>query len=128
MPTTTLTNGLVVANFSSVQPIIFVDSRVLAGCTEERYRRLQMPPIRIPENRGVWYDTKLVWSLNKTISQALVDAENQARQEGIDIVVVPMGVLEGANARDPSKKFWPRIRNIKINHCTRRAVINEFYR
>lgn len=97
-PTTTLTNGLRVANFSSPHPFTFEDQTVLEACDIERSRALSLISEEIltpnPANDRV-YDVNLSFKVDPVSMRQLGWLEEQ---DDIDVVIVPLPVISALKA------------------------------
>lgn len=91
MPTTALSSGLIVANFSSPHHFQFTDGSILRSCHEDRSRTLMLHTNEV-ESPGIngTTDIELSFSMSDEVLNALLLA--QARK-GVHIVVVPLPVM-----------------------------------
>jgi len=89
-PVVTLTNGVVVANFSSPHEFKFVDGSVLPACDPEVSRRLMLEAKEV-ESPGVkgTVDITLKWVMTSEVYQAL----KRICEEEVDVVIVPLPVM-----------------------------------
>jgi len=90
-PRVTLTNGLVVANFSSPHDFTFVDGSVLPACDPEHSKKMMLDAAEI-ETDGIkgTTDINIRWHINSVVYRALVEA---CLEDGVDIVLVPLPVM-----------------------------------
>lgn len=117
LPAVVLSNGLVVANYSSPHPFLFEDESVLDACSNERAtltaiqsNEVQIATTNITRSSGMvsYVDVRLDWELTwfvqedmNNIVQAFVDNELPW-----DIIITPMPVMIG----------WKKYRHNKIIH------------
>ena len=92
VPTATLSNGVVVGNFSSPHAFTFTDGTVLQACAEDRARwyMLSAREIERPGIKGTT-DIELTFEMTDDIAREI--AMVCARRD-IDIVVVPLPVMK----------------------------------
>jgi hypothetical protein len=92
-PTTTLTNGLRVANFSSPHQFTFEDQTVLKACDRERSQALSMTANEVltqnPANESV-YDVNLSFVLTPVVLSQLGWLDDQ---DDVDVVIAPLPVI-----------------------------------
>lgn len=122
-----LSNGLVVANFSSPHPFNFEDGTVLEACSPERARALMLVATEIEsvvEVRGRQViDIDLSFSMTPTVEQELSEL---CLDESIDIVLVPLPVLQCARARS-ARSINRKVRGIRVADRVTKAIhINRF--
>lgn len=93
----TLSNGLVVANFSSNHPFTFEDGTVLPACSDERCRALMLEATEVETPRNKWIDISLSYNMTNEVWNETCKMLNHP----IDIIIVPLPVLmawkEGGN-------------------------------
>jgi len=110
MPIVTLTNGLVVGNFSSPHTFTFTDGSVLPACSSERatLAALQAVEKDVSGKRARWTDIKIDFELSEQTEWAL----HEAAKEPVDIIIVPRVVRDAmaAKGRDIRKTKFRTIR------------------
>lgn len=97
LPTVTLTNGLVVANFSSPHEFKFVDGSILPACSPERANHLMLHAAMEMESittiRGIDItDVSILFLMSKVVKEELerlLSPENK----NFDILIVPLPVM-----------------------------------
>lgn len=107
-PRVTLSNGLVIANFSSPHPFAFTTGEVLPACNAERARLLMLESeeISIP-NPGGWTDIDLRFSMSNGV---LVELEHTCGRGDVDVVLVPFPVLQCIREiAHASNDGWPLV-------------------
>jgi hypothetical protein len=94
-PTTTLSNGLRVANFSSSHEFHFVDGSVLPACSPERATWLMMVPVEVvaPSPCGRWTDIVISFELSSQCLAQLMIIEDDP---DVDLVIAPRIVKDAA--------------------------------
>jgi len=135
MPTTTLTSGLVVANFSSPHSFRFTDGSELGPCSPDRANLSKLDTEEVEICRGRWTDIRLTFILNPTVRAMLSEAYLQWRTREVDVVIVPLpvitamrgnGDLLGWDPEDPEAHPFRTIRSAdrvsKVNYADRFCV------
>jgi hypothetical protein len=92
-PTTTLSNGLRVANFSSPHEFHFVDGSVLPACSPERCTWLSMKSQEVitTSECGRWQDIEISFQLSaQCIAQLLI----MEYDPDVDVILVPRVVKD----------------------------------
>lgn len=130
-PTTTLSNGLRVANFSSAHEYRFTDGSVLPACSKERCEWLSMNPVErlYPSACGRWTDIEISFEVTpQVLAQLLVIEEDP----NVDLVLTPRVVKDAllvyeANTVNPHMFKKVRTNRVadrvhKINHADRFCV------
>jgi hypothetical protein len=94
MPMVRLSNGLLVANFSSKHSFEFSSGEVLPGCSENRARALSLDSVEVesPSACGRFTEIDLQFRLSGVVAEAL----DAALASEADIVLVPLPVMEAA--------------------------------
>lgn len=128
-PTVTLSNGVVVANFSSPHPFTFVDGTVLPACEPEVARSLMLDAeeIETPGVKGTT-DLELTFKLSEAVYQSLVEFMNADK---VDIVLVPLPVLQAVKNSDVAWKevILDFIRCVRVADRVTKAIhIDRFCR
>ena len=118
MPTATLSNGLIVGNFSSGHSFTFTDGTMLAACEKDRVElgRATIAETRVAEAvRGITiFRIQMTPHVSEQCAQLLDHACYVAE---CDIVIVPLMILEaakklrGTNGHSPLA--WPNLRVIR---------------
>lgn len=93
MPVITLTSGVRVANFSSPHAFTFDDGSVLPSCSKERTKAGSLRAVEKETKKNEWIDIELRFELNQEIAGLMIQAIKQAKDEEIDVVLVPFPVL-----------------------------------
>ena len=122
MPTATLSNGLVVANFSSPHQFNFEDGTILGACSPNRAKALMLESSeKETYNAGGWTDIQLQFKMSKVIMEAIV---NSRCAMGIDIILVPFPVMEALKLENlPVGKM--RVIRVK-NRVTKEIFCDRF--
>lgn len=96
MPTVTLSNGLIVGNFSSPHAFHFTDGTVLPACSAERRVLSQLD---VTEKGVSRRRTKIPSiSVEMTLSEAGRIALHEASKVKCDVIIVPRPVLDALKA------------------------------
>lgn len=123
-PTTTLTNGLRVANFSSPHTFTFEDQTVLEACDVERSRALSLIAEEVltpnPFNDTA-YDVALSFKIDQVSLRQLGWLEEQ---DDIDVVIVPLPVISALKAAGIPLGKARTIRS--VNRVTKTCSCNKF--
>jgi hypothetical protein len=125
MPQTTLSNGIVVANFSSPHTFNFEDGSVIERCDSDRVKLGSLKATEV-ESEGIkgTIDINLKFELSESVEQLL----NEAEKSGVDIYIVPFPVL-GAIKEAGRLKEFPKARVIRVkNRETKEIFIDKFCR
>lgn len=98
MPTITLNNGIVIANFSSRHSFSFDTGEELPGCSEDRARALSLDAreTESPSPCGRFIDIRLEFAVSSAVHEALIEAARAP----VDIILVPLPVMQAAQAAD----------------------------
>lgn len=95
--TCTLSNGLVVANFSSPHEFKFEDGTILPACSAGRAKRLMLvaeeSESTMTVNGCTIVDLELTFKMSQVVEQELSE---MCLDDSIDIVLVPLPVLQCA--------------------------------
>lgn len=90
-PTTTLSNGIRVANFSSAHAFRFDDGSELPACDSERCKALMLRQVEKTTDHPMgWTDISLSFEMSEVVRRELDRINNDP---DIDIVLVPLPVL-----------------------------------
>jgi hypothetical protein len=92
VPTTKLSNGVTVANFSSPHAFVFTDGSILNPCHADRSKWLMLraDEVESPGIKGTT-DIELTFVMSDEVQQAI---EGLQKVEEIDIVIVPLPVMK----------------------------------
>jgi len=95
MPIITLSNGLVIGNFSSPHPFNFEDGSVCPACDPDRVKAgsLECIESEIPGIKGTT-DIQIEWKLTEGVVKMLEEAE----ASDADVVLVPFPVMTAIKA------------------------------
>jgi len=113
-PTTTLSNGLRVANFSFPHPFHFVDGSVLPACSEERCLWLSMDP---DEDNSVspcgrWTDIRIDFKLTSQVISQLVAMQKDPE---IDIILAPRVLRDALCDADALPVYIDKVRTVRVS-------------
>jgi hypothetical protein len=89
-PVVKLSNGIVVANFSSPHQFLFEDGSVLEACSPERAKRLMLESQEYIEAAKKWVDVRLRFLMSEAVDGELLVMD---KDEEVDIILVPLPVL-----------------------------------
>ena len=125
LPKTTLTNGIVVANFSSPHPFSFIDGTVLPACSPERAKILMLEAIETPSENPYnpfITDIELQWKLSLPVQHELINIF--ATRGNIDVLLVPLPVMTAMKAAGMKIHFARCIR--MGDRITKASCIDKF--
>jgi hypothetical protein len=107
-PTVTLSNGLKIANFSSLHPFAFETGEVLAGCTPEHSRQamLKMNEYEWESPEQEWTDVIYSFTFTQELHELLVEAHKL----DVDIVLVPLAILNAVKENGEYLRRYNKIR------------------
>ena len=129
MPVVTLSNGYILANFSSNHSFRFEDGNVLPACSNERCERLTLISNETKVHTGnLWIDVKMHYIMSDTVREELVYIINNTGL--IDIVIVPRPVLEAIEEGYPEannsyiqfRGIRMKSRSMKISHMNKFCI------
>jgi hypothetical protein len=95
---TTLSNGLRIANFSSPHPFTFTDGSVLPAVDDETAKTLMLEAVekeyieRHPDFSIT--NVEITWKLTDQVNEALEYCMEAYEEDRIDIVLVPLPILQ----------------------------------
>ena len=94
MPILMLKNGIKVANFSSPHSFTFDDGTVLESCNETRSAELLLNKTTslVERIKDVVDLVHVGFEINDKMIEAIHEADKEAQERGIDIVIVPLPV------------------------------------
>ena len=118
MPTVTLSNGLVIGNFSSPHPFNFTTGEILAACSPERALMGALEAVEIEATNGRWTDIQLSFKLTPAVREAL----DIAQQSAVDVVLVPLPVLQAVRAEPSGAARWSKVRCIRCADRITKAI------
>ena len=113
MPVIQLNNGLKVANFSSPHTFRFTSGEELDRCSKERSSSLMLKVVEVEEPQESWTDIQISFRLNDAVSEALEAAERVAKDEGVNIILVPLPVMSSVKEAGRLADF-PSIRTVRM--------------
>lgn len=123
MPRTTLSNGLVVGNFSSPHPFNFEDGSVVEKCGEERVREGMLKAEEVV-SEGVkgTQDIELTFCLTEAVLHYL----EKAQKSEADIVLVPLPLMVTVKNNGLFEKF-NKIRVVRVSdRISKKIHIDKF--
>jgi hypothetical protein len=123
----TLSNGLVVANFSSSHSFEFEDGNILAGCSKERCMNLMLNAKDVEVRREVGgisiIDIDLSFEMTHSVMSALISTCMDAE---VMVVLVPLPVMR-CIPEDAPECVKNKARVIRVaNRVTRAICIDRF--
>jgi hypothetical protein len=95
MPVVELKNGLRVANFNSPHGFSFEDGNQLSSCCKKRCSVLLEALDEYIDN-GKFIDVKKGWAMGFDLAAMIQQANQQAEEDGIDVIIAPLPVLQAA--------------------------------
>jgi hypothetical protein len=127
-PVAVLSNGVVVANFSSPHKFNFEDGSVLEACDKELSQSLSLETVEETVEHYYGQGAHMVTLLFKMTECVLKRIDRMEREPGIDVILVPFPVLSclrEAGLLDRYRKVGT-IRS--ANRQTKEASIDKFCR
>lgn len=122
MPKIKLSNGLCVANFSSPHPFQFTTGEVLNACVPERSLMGALEAVEVETNNGKWTDIVLSFKLTPAVREALDVAHADSE---VDVILVPLPVMQAVKALDGHTLRWPKIRCIRCADRITKAIFPD---
>lgn len=106
-PIVTLSNNLIVCNFSSPHTFLFEDGSVLAACSPERSKRLSLEAVEQEMDHVVYNDRSVIgvkdielkFLLTMPVIQELIAMAADAKSGAYDIVLVPLPVMQAMKSQ-----------------------------
>lgn len=94
IPVVRLSNGILVANFSSPHSFSFTDGTILPSCSTERSKLLalsqQQIEIETVQDNLTFTDITFVWQMSKVVRDELL---RLSKLDGFNILVIPFPVM-----------------------------------
>jgi hypothetical protein len=118
MPRVKLNNGLLVANFSSKHSFEFESGEHLPGCEESRAKALSLDSVEVESASPCGRFTDI--ELRFVMSQVVSDALNEAMAESVDVILVPLPVMQAA--KEVSHPALPKMRTSRAANRVSKTV------
>lgn len=121
VPTVTLRNGLIVANFASPHRISFEDGSVLEACSSKRSKSLLLEKVeRTRESTSINGTTIIAVNFHFRITPAIINSLDILHSSGyarVNIVLVSVPVMIAIKEHYQHSKYYFRKRWPKIFTC-----------
>ena len=120
---TTLSNGLIVGNFSSPHDFKFTDGSILPAVSNEEAEHLKVTfnEELIPHKNGITTDVKLSFSISQIVYYRMIEWQKMNMLGLVDIVICPLPMLKGL------KHAHPIFRSVRIEDRIKKLVsIDKF--